>query len=293
MHLEDWGDDIPDPAPQYQTIGIQQPVVNPPPGIDVKGGFGDLLLTISEELGGDVKSALPWKTFKDVIRSTAKQLFDLDRGSVKAASFDAFWSGLLQRGGWWDIDSTTDSDIPRAPSLQDAVAPDLSGPKPGKNAFHLMPFQHISMGDGENAHLPWLQAVPDPISSTVWTTWVEINKKRADELGLIRGDEVELRSEVGSIKALIYPNPATPPDVLGVPLGQGHQDLGRYSRDRGSRVSELIDPQKIDPNTGSLAWAATNVWLVKTNRHEDVPRLEGTQPAVETHPGRIIQISPK
>ena len=92
------------------------------------------------------------------------------------------------------------------------------------------------MGDGENAHLPWLQAVPDPISSTVWTTWVEINKKRADELGLIRGDEVELRSEVGSIKALIYPNPATPPDVLGVPLGQGHQDLGRYSRDRGSRV---------------------------------------------------------
>ena len=29
--LESWGDDVPDPGPGYQTVGIQQPVVRPVP----------------------------------------------------------------------------------------------------------------------------------------------------------------------------------------------------------------------------------------------------------------------
>ena len=27
--LEDWGDDVPEPGPGYEVIGMQQPVVNP------------------------------------------------------------------------------------------------------------------------------------------------------------------------------------------------------------------------------------------------------------------------
>ena len=289
MYLEDWGDDIPDPAPQYQTVGFQQPVVNPPPGIDVKGGFGDLLLTIAEQLGGDVKGRLPWKTFRDVVRQGARELFGLPRGSVKADDFDAFWTGLLQRGGWWDVDAKADGSVPTPPPLPEVKEPEFSGPEVGPNTFYLVPFAHVAMGDGRNAHLPWLQATPDPISTGVWSTWVEMNSRRAEELGLVRGDVVELRSEVGSIEALVYPNPSVPPDLLAVPVGQGHIDFGRYAKGRGFRVFELIDPQKKDEAAGSLAWAATRVWVVKTSRRKDMPRFEGNVPPIEPEAGRIIK----
>ena len=53
---------------------------------------------------------------------------------------------------------------------------------------------------------------------------------------------------------------------------------------------ELIDPELNDEETGALAWAATRVWLLKTDRVQDVPRSEGNVPPVEGHKGTIIQI---
>ena len=103
MYLEDWGSDLPEPGPGFQTIGIQQPVVNPLSDLDPRS-FGDVLLTIASEMGqGD---ALPWDRFETLLRDSSRQLFEMNRGSIEAATANEFWNRMLAQGGWWDESAT-------------------------------------------------------------------------------------------------------------------------------------------------------------------------------------------
>lgn len=52
---------------------------------------------------------------------------------------------------------------------------------PSQYPFYLVPFAHNTLGAGESAHLPWLQAAPDPITSVTWQTWVELNPRVASQ----------------------------------------------------------------------------------------------------------------
>jgi hypothetical protein len=151
----------------------------------------------------------------------------------------------------------------------------------------LMPFEHPFLGAGEGANLPWLQALPDPVTTVVWQTWVELNPRRAAQLGLEEGDLVKLETPQGSAELPVYLNPAAPPDVLGVPLGQGHTAYGRYAEKRGiNPVRDLLAPLT-DAATGSLAYAATRARISKTGKHMALPKFEGDVPAYQI-PGKEV-----
>ena len=286
--MEAWGDDIPDPAPGYQTVGLQQPVVRPLPPSDTKA-FGDVLLAIAPEIGDDLGKALPWNTMQDVVKEGAQRLYDLKRGSVKATTFDAFWVGVLQRGGWWDTTATAAQKAPGAPHAPEQwVRPAFAGDA-GADAFYLVPFRSVALLEGRNAHLPWLQAAPDPTTTGVWKTWVEINQKTAERLGIREGDLVELTSPAGAIEVIVYPTPAAAPDVLSVPMGQGHASYGRYAKERGVNPFQVIAPQKDE--TGALAWAATRVTLRGTGKRTRMIKLEGLVPARQLEGDPVIQVT--
>jgi anaerobic selenocysteine-containing dehydrogenase len=287
MYLEAWGDDIPDPGPGYLAFGVQQPVVKPQPGLDLNGGFGDILLTLANGIGGDVKQ--PWNSFKDVLFEGYEALYEVPGGSIKSGTYEGFWTGILQRGGWWNVNHQNTTAASK-PKILKTLAEAKFYPPHATDSYFLLPFNSLGIDDGRYAHLPWLQAMPDPISTAVWSTWVEINSKSAEELGLREGDIVELVVDNRRIEVLIDPNPAVPPMTLLVPMGGGHTNYGRYSKGRGSNVLGILAPLK-DTGTDSLAWAATKVKLVKTNRHVSMPRFEGDVPSVETEPGRIIKLT--
>ena len=102
--------------------------------------------------------------------------------------------------------------------------------------------------------------------------------KVAKKKGIKEGDVVEVTSSNGGkIIALAMPNPATPPSVLGIPIGQGHRDGGRYSAGRGSNVLSILDPA-YDQGTGALAWASTKVDIRPTGEWMRVPKFENTVP---------------
>jgi anaerobic selenocysteine-containing dehydrogenase len=155
--------------------------------------------------------------------------------------------------------------------------------------YALVVFPHASLGEGRGAALPWLQAAPDPLTSVVWQTWVELNPRLANRLGLAEGDVVALESSQGRIEALVYVHPAAPPDVLGVPLGQGHR-FGRWAAGRGANPMQLIAPLA-DTGSGGLAYAATRVRLTPTGRRVGLPKLEGDVPAYQLPGQEVIQIS--
>ncbi len=299
-YLEDWGDDVPEPGPGYEVLGIQQPVVNPLPDLDPRS-FPDLLLALSQDLGMD--DGLP-NTFRDVLRQGAQRLFELGRGSPRETDFATFWNKLLQQGGWWDRDGVSTASPPDPPNLAEMarreMAPTFQTPsllgREGDRVFYLVPFLSNSLLDGRGAHLPWLQAAPDPLTTVTWQTWIEINARVAGDMGLKEGDVVRIVSPENVIEAIVYPHPAVPPDVVGVPIGQGHapglQYATREGEERGTNPISILAPE-VDRETGALAWAATRVLVQPTGLNVRVSKFEGIVPAypIGTKQEDIVQVT--
>ena len=286
VSLEDWGDDISEPGPGFQMVGFQQPVVNPLGDLDPLS-FPDVLLTMAQELGKE--SQLPWSNFKNMLREGSDALFELNRGSIEASSAEEFWNNLLKRGGWWDENSTGSKYVQPTAGLLKSIAgkasdPDFSGIGMDADSFYLVPFAHNTLMDGYNSHLPWLQSAPDPLSTVTWQTWVEVNDQTADRLELKEGDILRIESSKDFIKAVVYPTPAAPPNVMSVPFGQGRKHGSDYATDRSSNessnVMDILETTQVE-GTGSLAWAGTRVKVSKTGESVSISKLEGDARAVE------------
>ncbi|HEX8030621.1 MAG TPA: molybdopterin-dependent oxidoreductase, partial [Vicinamibacterales bacterium] len=141
------------------------------------------------------------------------------------------------------------------------VAPAFDG-DPSQFPYHFLPYASQALYDGSLAHLPWLQEMPDPMSSAMWCSWVEINEKKAYELGIAQGDLIEVTSTQGSVRAPAFLNPGLAPDAIAMPVGQGHSNFTRYASNRGVNPVSILAPSVV-PETGTLAWSATRVKIAR------------------------------
>ena len=128
--------------------------------------------------------------------------------------------------------------------------------------YHFLPYASQGLDDGSHAHLPWLQELPDPMTSGMWCSWVEINEKKARELGIAQGDLIEVTSTQGSVRAPAFLNPGIAPDAVAMAVGQGHTNFTRYASNRGVNPIAILAPTTI-AETGTLAWSATRVKIAK------------------------------
>ena len=62
----------------------------------------------------------------------------------------------------------------------------------------------------------------------------------------------------GTLQAPALLSPGIAPDVVAMPVGQGHQTFTRYASGRGSNPVSIL-AGLTEPETGALAWAATRV----------------------------------
>jgi anaerobic selenocysteine-containing dehydrogenase len=279
LPLEEWGSALPAPATPVSTLGMQQPVVEAI--FDTRSAW-DVLLSVAAAL----QLNLPWQTFKDLVQSSVDAL--RPQGVDQAT----FWSQLLQHGIY-----TNGSTHPPAPSLPQAGGENLRNqlevPQFAGDAteypLNLVPFVHNTLGAGEAAHLPWLQAAPDPVTSVTWQTWVEVNPQLADKMQLQEGDIVAVESPRGRVEVPAYINPAAAPEVLAMPLGQGHTGFGRWANRRGTNPLQLLEPLA-DQATGALAYAATRVKLSKTQKQMPMPKLEGIAPARQLPDKSVLEV---
>ena len=133
--------------------------------------------------------------------------------------------------------------------------------------YHFMPYASQGLYDGSLAHLPWLQEMPDPMTSGMWCSWVEINEKKARELGIEQGDLIEVTSTQGSVRAPAFLNPGISPEAVAMPVGQGHTNFTRYASNRGVNPISILAPTTI-AETGTLAWSATRVKIARVGGPE-------------------------
>ena len=112
------------------------------------------------------------------------------------------------------------------------------------------------------------------MTTVQWGMWVEINPRTASTLGVSDDDIVQVESPYGMLEVPVVIYPGIRPDVVAIPVGQGHQDYGRFAQAvKGSNPMELVAPIT-DRSTGALAWGATRVRVKPTGRKQILARLE-------------------
>lgn len=215
--MEDWGDlrvDSPD-GPWY---GVTQPAVRSQVALasSVLGFF----LEFAKAAG--VAS----------ITETSPRKF------LQGSRSQADWEGLMVRGGFWKEEPET-AYATRASYPPPAVPVSGSAPAAYSAFSGLEPLSVSSLGepaagmvlmtlpthlaDGELASRPWLQELPDAMTTVVWDSWIEINQAVADEKGIKRHDLVTVTTAKGKIEGSAYPSPFIHPGAVGIPAGRGQK----------------------------------------------------------------------
>ena len=262
--MEDWGTSV----SEYQCepqLSIQQPLMErlyP----DTRG-VGDILLALLKQRRADEYKA--YEDFYSYLRGALVQNKSALGGAE--ADDDTFWSATLGNamvklpgtaGSLSGGVSVAGLALP-APAAEDASYP-----------LHLIPGVSASMRDGRHANLSWLQESPDPLTTIVWDSWVEMHPKTAAKLGIVEGDIVEIASKSGSVKAQAYVFPGIHPDAVSMPLGNGHDAMGRYAKGTGVNAFKILD-SVFDKETGELAINETRVKISKTGKRVIVVKEEG------------------
>jgi anaerobic selenocysteine-containing dehydrogenase len=235
--LESWVDGAEAPGAPSGSARVAGPAMRP---LHDTRAMPDVLLEVSRRLANPVSPPLP-QSFEEMLKSPAASPAPVavSKGAAPAAPADG-------------------ATAPRR-----FVEPEFDG-DPERYPFHFLPYASQSFLDGSLAHLPWLQEMPDPLTSAMWCSWVEINPHAAAKLGIGEGDVVEVASAHGTVRAPALLSPGIAPDAVAMPVGQGHQTFTRYASGRGANPLAVLAPLT-DADTGALAWSATRVRIARVS----------------------------
>ena len=242
----------------------------------------DVLLQSALKLGGAAASALPFADEFAYIQNKLNQFVPLAGGSFAAPEINTFMAYFQANGGWWKTANalTAPTSTALLGSLFNATDAEFSEVDDGE--FFLLPFVSTTLGEA-GANKPWLQEAPDPTTTVMWGTWVEINPETAHELGVTNDDIVKVVSAAGELEVPVYVYPAIRPDTIAIPFGQGHTAYGRYATARdadGNTIQRGVNPADLFGahfnEAGDLSFAGMKVRIEKTGKLREIPlpRLE-------------------
>lgn len=258
--MEDWGTHVSAYQPGGEALmSFQQPLMEVVHK-DTRG-FGDIMLTMLKMRSND------FGKFADYYGYLQAAVTNMPGG---AGSAEERWTSVLQSG----IVKTKGKKASLSPRLVD-----LKYKVQGSNdeyPMHLVPSAGLGLWDGRHANIPWLQEAPDQISKMVWGSWAELHPKKAAELGVKNGDYVKVTSASGSVEVQVYVHKGIHPDAIAVPIGQGHDEYGRYAKGRGVNSLKILNPL-MEKRTGELASYATRVKVTNSHKRELLVKLGGSE----------------
>jgi anaerobic selenocysteine-containing dehydrogenase len=227
--LESWVDSTPESGSIEPLTTVAGPVMKP---LHNTRATVDVLIEVAGKLKSPV--VLPWKSAEELANSKSTDVARLSQGRDRGAE---------------------------SPALHKYAEPRFDGDA-ATYPFHFLPYASQAFNDGSAAHLPWLQEMPDPLTSAMWSSWVEINPQTAERLGVKQGDVIEVSSTQGTLRAPAMISPGIAPDIVAMPVGQGHESFTRFASGRGANPIAILAPLT-ESETGALAWAATRVKIAR------------------------------
>ena len=230
----------------------------------------DVLIAAAKLAGEQFAQVLPFNDEVEYIQSKLTSLIGPADGSFVAPEIVSFSAYFQQHGGWWKNGAEL-----AAPAADSALGKALevgAANFVGEGEFFFKPYVSPTLGEA-GANKSWLQELADPTTTVMWNTWVEMNPKTAEELGIDDDDVVRVVSEAGAVEASVYKYPGIRPDTIAMPFGQGHTAYGIYAQGRGVNPADLFGLHFNE--AGDLAFAGMKVKIEKTDKKRQLSRMEG------------------
>jgi anaerobic selenocysteine-containing dehydrogenase len=266
--LESWGYQRVVTGSAQSALSGAQPVVTP---YYNTRATADVLIAAAQLAGGRFAQALPFKDEVEFLQSKVASLMTEADGSFSALDAPTFMAYFQQHGGWWKR-----SHGLAAPDGANVLNRNLDGAMAefaGEGEFFFVPFVSPTLAEA-GANKPWLQELPDPTTTVMWNTWLEMNPVTAHDLHIENDEVVRVVSEAGAVELPVYLYPAIRPDTVAMPFGQGHTAYGRYAGGRGVNPADLLGQHFNE--AGDLAFAGMKVRIERTGRKQPLSRLEST-----------------
>jgi menaquinone reductase, molybdopterin-binding-like subunit len=235
--LESWVESVPESGAASAVATVAGPAMKP---LYDTRSTPDVLLEVGRRLMQPLNPPLPWQTFDEMAQAKPESgpaAAGAARSAPPAPARAAASAGTAWRAPEFDGDAQS-------------------------YPFHFAPYPSQALLDGSLAHLPWLQELPDPLTTAMWCSWVEMNPEAARKLGIADGDIVEIASAHGSLRAPVVLSPGIGPAAVAMPVGQGHEHFTRYASGRGANPLTILAPVS-EATTGQLAWSATRVKVTR------------------------------
>jgi anaerobic selenocysteine-containing dehydrogenase len=285
--LEVWGDDYIE-GTGYAGVSLRQPVVE---SVHDTRNPGDVLLSLAHKVGQPLSDALPWRSYEDLVKH-------------RLSGIDTDWEKFETNGTWSEMEYF--NAPPGSRAWSDVVGRDrLNAPQDGRFDFFsrelfaalsspddldCLPHFDVPLtfesGDAEaypfllvtqslithprgwEGVVPSLQEAYGLQTNMKWSSWVEVNPRAAEALGVQNGDLVWVESPVGRVTAPVRLYEGLWPNAVYVPPGQGHRTLVKWGRDSEANMVIGANPNQLlvagtEPPGGVAALSPTRVRIYK------------------------------
>ncbi len=281
--MEIWGDDYMEGV-GYAGVSLRQPAVETV--YDTRNP-GDVFLELAGRLGAPLTSALPSKTFKELIEYRLER-FDFARLEANgnwaemvyfnAAPGSPAWGQVVGRDrlnapkdGRFDLFSremfallADKDDLAYLPHFEVPAALAETQNEAANYPFLLVSQSLLTQSTQWQGIIPTLQESYGLQTNTKWASWIEINQQTATGLGLQDGDLVWVESPQGKVQAVVRIYIGMWPNAVFMPHGLGHHSWTRWGRNSpqnlvvGANANQLARISS-EPLTGLAVTGPTRV----------------------------------
>lgn len=231
--------------------------------------LGDTLLAIGAALDISFEGAL---SYYDFIRTQWKR-------RLGESNFEARWLRAVESGGVWDGYSRGGSQWTLTAEVVDSLRQKEKNTKAG-DGLQLVAYPSVNSFDGQAANRPWMQELPNPMTSVVWGSWVELHPDTAKKHSIAEKDVVHVATAQGSLEAPVYLNSRLHPQVVAVPIGQGHLGYGRYATGVGMNALSILPVLKASASQPLISPVSE---LRKAFWHDELVRTQEFEEQYDRH----------
>jgi anaerobic selenocysteine-containing dehydrogenase/Fe-S-cluster-containing dehydrogenase component len=239
--FETWSDSEPMPG----VFAINQPAMQP---LYKTQGLGDIILSLdaSKDLEGAGQFSKKFTNFKDYLDKEWKDI-------LGEAGFKDKFENVIAEGGHFGVTPTYLNIAGNFSGLNSSYSFTTSQ----SAGLMALAFPTVRYQDGKGANRAWLHEVPDPMTTTVWGSWIEIHPDTAERFGITHGQVIQIKSEHGAIDAPAYVSKHIHPSLVASPLGLGHDSYGRFANGVGVNAIDLVGASSV--KDGGISLIASGV----------------------------------
>lgn len=210
-YLESWNDSM----PVRGSFSFTQPTINP---IFDTRQFQDSLMKWASIDG-------TYETFMEEVWKT--DFFPLQ---TKHTNFTDFWNKCKH-------DGVVELPIECKKPAGTFTPKELKATKPS-SGLELVLYEKMSLGTGKYANNPWLQEMPDPLTTATWDNYVGVSYAYAKENGLENEDVVKVNDKF-ELPVLI--RPGLPKNTVAIAVGYGRTHAGKAGNGVGQNAYPLMN----------------------------------------------------